>query len=122
MGLFEAACEGCLVGGTASVWVFCRASRVGFVLAMALMVWSGTLLTPAGASASAVYYSVDVAQRMLPFSIGADGSLSPIACSGSNCATSDDPNGEAVTPNGRFLYVSGYSGTISAFASVPTGR
>ena len=86
------------------------------MLAMALVVWSGTLLTPAGASASAVYYSVDVAQRMLPFSIGADGSLSPIACSGSNCATSDDPNGEAVTPNGRFLYVSGYSGTISAFA------
>jgi 6-phosphogluconolactonase (cycloisomerase 2 family) len=96
--------------------VFWRASRVGFVLAMALMVWSGTLLTPEGASASAVYYSVDTAQRMLPFSIGADGSLSPIACSGSNCATSDDPNGEAVTPNGRFLYVSGYSGTISAFA------
>ena len=86
------------------------------MLAMALTVWSGTLLTPAGASASAVYYSVDTGQRMLPFSVGTDGSLSPIACSGSNCATSDAPNGEAVTPNGRFLYVSGYSGTISAFA------
>ena len=86
------------------------------MLVVALMVWSGTLLAPTGASASAVYYSGDNARSIFPFSIGTDGSLSPIACSGSNCATSDAPNGEAVTPNGRFLYVSGYDGTISSFA------
>jgi 6-phosphogluconolactonase len=93
-----------------------RGSSVGLVPALAVILCSGGLIAPAGASASAVYYSGDVARVVAPFSVGADGSLSPIACSGSSCNTSDAPNGEAVTPNGRFLYVSGYGGTISAFA------
>ena len=90
--------------------------RVGLVPVVALIVWSGALLAPGGASASAVYYSGDAAHAVFPFSIGADGSLSPIACSGSNCQISDSPNGDAVTPNGQFLYVSGQNGTISVFA------
>ncbi|MBV8927640.1 MAG: beta-propeller fold lactonase family protein, partial [Mycobacteriaceae bacterium] len=90
--------------------------RAAWVL-VGLLVWLGVLAAPAAAAPpSALYYSGDIAQSVFPFSIGADGSLSPIACSGSNCKTSDSPNGEAVTPNGRFLYVSGYSGTISVFA------
>lgn len=117
MVLFRGVLRGLQGGGSAVVLgVFRRGLMVGLVPVVALMVWSGTLLAPAGASASAVYYSGDNAQSVFPFSIGTDGSLSPIACSGSNCKTSDSPNDEAVTPSGRFLYVSGYDGTISAFA------
>jgi DNA-binding beta-propeller fold protein YncE len=55
-----------------------------------------------------------------PFAIAADGSLTPIACSGSNCATGVGPRGVAVSPNGRFLYVANaYS--VSPFAIAANG-
>jgi DNA-binding beta-propeller fold protein YncE len=52
-----------------------------------------------------------------PFTIGSDGSLSPVACPGSNCSTGLGPRGVAVTPDGRFLYVANvFSDTVSPFA------
>src|SRR5947208_2321101 len=96
-----------------------RRLRIGWVL-VGLLLWLGMLLAPAGASASAVYYAGNTSNAVFPFSIGADGSLSPIPCAGSNCAAAV-PAGEAVTPNGRFLYTGGFGGDISAFAIAADG-
>lgn len=51
-------------------------------------------------------YSADAESHTVsPFSIAADGALSPIAC-GSECeVTNSDPEDVAVSPSGQFLYV-----------------
>src|SRR4051812_33895248 len=88
---------------------------------VALVLWVGVLAAPAAAAPpSAVYYAGNTSNRVFPFSIGADGSLSPITCPGSNC-NAPSPAGEAVTPNGRFLYTAGFGGDISAFAVAADG-
>jgi DNA-binding beta-propeller fold protein YncE len=59
-----------------------------------------------------------------PFAINADGTLSPIPCPGSNCTTGSGafPQGLAVSPSGRFLYVANSgSSTVSPFAIGTTG-
>ena len=53
------------------------------------------------------------------FSIGSNGSLTPITCSGSNCTTGTNPEGIAVSPNGQYLYTANRgssSGAISVFS------
>jgi 6-phosphogluconolactonase (cycloisomerase 2 family) len=107
--------------GSRSVWglVRCRL-RAGWAL-VGLLVWLGALAAPAAAAPpSALYYAGNTSNQVFPFSIGADGSLSPIPCAGSNCHATL-PVGEAVTPNGRFLYTGGYLGDISAFAIAADG-
>jgi DNA-binding beta-propeller fold protein YncE len=75
------------------------------------------LLVAAPAWASDLYVSNNGSGTVSPFSIAADGSLSPIGCSGSNCHTGGAPVGVAVSPNGRFLYTANLgSGTVSVFA------
>ena len=101
--------------GCRSAWGLVR-GRFSAPWVLALLVWSCALLAPVGAAASSVYYAGNFANHVLPFAIGADGSLSPIACPGSNCDTATGPIGEAVSPNGRFLYTGGGSGDVSAFA------
>jgi hypothetical protein len=87
----------------------------------ALLLWLGVLAAPARAAPpSAVYYASNHTNQVFPFSIGADGSLSPIPCPGSNC-NGTVPEGEAVTPNGRFLYTGGFFGDISAFSVAADG-
>ena len=57
-----------------------------------------------------------------PFAIAADGSLTPIACSSSDCTTGSSPRGVAMSPNGRFLYVANaLSDTVSPFAIAADG-
>jgi hypothetical protein len=90
---------------------------VRWVLVLALLVWSGALLGPARAAASSVYYASNDTNHMSPFAIGADGSLSPIACPGSNYDTPRIfPTGEAVSPDGRYLYAGSFTGAVAAFA------
>ncbi len=98
--------------------VRCR-FRAGWVLVGLL--WLGVLAAPAAAAQpSAVYYAGFSSNRVFPFLVGADGSLSPITCPGSNCSAAD-PQGEAVTPNGRFLYTGAFTGDISAFSIAADG-
>jgi 6-phosphogluconolactonase (cycloisomerase 2 family) len=64
-------------------------------------------------------YAVDSAtNRISPFAIAADGSLSPLACKpASNCDTGELPEQVGVDPSGRFLYVvNRTSASISPFA------
>src|SRR5215217_4990674 len=90
-------------------------ARARWLPVVGLLLWLGVLAAPTAASASAVYYATNAGGRVLPFSIGADGALAPIPCPGSNCSAAV-PAGEAVSPNGRFLYTAGWGGDISAYA------
>jgi 6-phosphogluconolactonase (cycloisomerase 2 family) len=56
-----------------------------------------------------------------PFSIGPSGSLSSITCS-AVCTVAQSPYWLAITPNGRFLYVSNYTAdTVSPYSIGSTG-
>jgi 6-phosphogluconolactonase len=90
-------------------------TRAGWLAVVALLLGLGVPAAPAGAAASAVYYATNQGDRVLPFSIGGDGALAPIPCPGSNCSAAS-PAGEAVSPDGRFLYTGGFNDVISAYA------
>jgi 6-phosphogluconolactonase (cycloisomerase 2 family) len=64
------------------------------------------------------FYQVNGSSNTVsPFAIGTDGTLTPIACSGSNCHTGVFPVGAAMSTDGRFLYVTNQSaGTVSEFS------
>jgi len=96
--------------------------------ALLWLVLCGALIFPVGAAANQVYVTNQSNESISAFSIGAGGSLSPIACT-TGCTTEVDPNGVAVSPNGRFVYVANtggeggetVGGTISVFAVEPGG-
>ena len=77
----------------------------------------GVLMLPAGASASELLVSNHGANTVSPFSIGVDGSLTPIACPGIDCNTGQGPIGVAISPNGQFFYTADYGqASVSAFS------
>jgi 6-phosphogluconolactonase (cycloisomerase 2 family) len=96
--------------------------------ALLWLVLCGALIFPVGAAANQVYVTNQSDESISAFSIGAGGSLSPIACT-TGCKTEVDPNGVAVSPSGRFVYVVNtggeggetVGGTISVFAVEPGG-
>jgi DNA-binding beta-propeller fold protein YncE len=57
------------------------------------------------------------------FAIGADGSLTPVPCSpAANCQTGDSPNDLAISPSGKFVYVTDYAtNNVSPFAVAADG-
>jgi DNA-binding beta-propeller fold protein YncE len=80
---------------------------------------------PAGASAAQLYVSDHASNTVSAFTIGANGVLSPIACSGESCEneTGPEPAGMAISPNGQFLFVAnrGGKGSVSAFTIAAGG-
>jgi len=55
--------------------------------------------------------------QVFPFAIAADGSLSPISCTGSNCTTGQAPGGIVISPDDHFLYTANPgSDTVSVFS------
>jgi 6-phosphogluconolactonase (cycloisomerase 2 family) len=88
----------------------------GFVLLVVLSL-AGALVPPAGASAAELYASNHSTNTVSPFAIGGNGSLTPLACAGTNCNSGSGPVGLAVSPNGRFLYSADYgAASVSAFS------
>jgi len=89
------------------------------------------LVFPAAAAASQVYATSTSEASISAFSIGAGGSLSPIACT-TGCKTENalsEPEGIATSPNGQFVFVAnangngkGEGGTIEAFAVAAGGE
>ena len=72
------------------------------------LVWllaCGALSFPAGASANQLYVSDHSSGGVSAFAIGAEGLLTPLACSGESCTAGGEPTGLAISPNGQFLYV-----------------
>jgi 6-phosphogluconolactonase (cycloisomerase 2 family) len=90
-----------------------RRPALGTILALAGTLL-GALLMPALASASQVY--VASGEGVSPFSIGANGALVPIACSGTNCEAGSSVHSVAVAPNGKFLYTTNYPNSVSPFS------
>lgn len=91
------------------------------LVGMLLLVASLALAAPAPAG---VYVSNSGGSSVSPFTMNADGSLGPIACNpATDCASNGtDPEGEAISPSGRFLYVAtGSPGAVSIFAIAPGG-
>ncbi len=81
------------------------------------------LTLPATASATQVYVSGSgtTGNAISPFSVGSNGSLTPISC-GSNCVTGTAPIGVAMTPNGQYLYSSAFTpNKVSAFSVAANG-
>lgn len=92
----------------------------GAALVLLVVLWlAGVLVLPAGASATELYASNHSTTTVTPFAIGADGSLTAIACGA--CTTGSDPEGVAVSPNGRFLYTVNNSGSVSVFSIAAAG-
>jgi 6-phosphogluconolactonase (cycloisomerase 2 family) len=97
-------------------------AAAGLASALALGV---ALLLPAGAFASYVYATSTSDASISAFSVGAGGSLSPIACA-AGCKVEyelSEPEGIVASPNGRFVFVANSNGTgkvaggiIEAFA------
>lgn len=79
-------------------------------------------MSPDGRFLYAVNYSDDA---VYPYSITSSGSLTPIACTpSSNCSTGagSDPTAAAMSPDGRFLYVTDYgTSQLSVFAVAASG-
>ena len=88
--------------------------RLLVVLAVAV---SALTLAPQ-ALASDLYVSNVPGNAISPFSIQAGGTLSPIACSGSDCTTGSSPEGVAINSNGKYLYAADAdpTGAVSPFA------
>jgi DNA-binding beta-propeller fold protein YncE len=87
------------------------------------MLVAGALCLPPAASATQVYVtgSGSTGNSVSPFSVGSDGSLTPISC-GSSCTTGTAPIGVAMTPNGQYLYTANASSaSISAFSVGSSG-
>jgi 6-phosphogluconolactonase (cycloisomerase 2 family) len=89
-----------------------------------LLVLAGALLVPATASAGQIYVtgSGSTGNSVSPFSVGSNGSLTPISCPGSNCATGTAPIGVAMSPNGQHLYAANFtSSKVSVFSVAANG-
>ena len=88
-----------------------------------LLSLAGALLIPtAAAPAAQVYVSGSTGHNISPFSVGANGSLTPISCPGSNCTAGAAPIGVAMSPNGQFLYASSFTPSkVSVFAVAANG-
>ncbi|HVC07937.1 MAG TPA: beta-propeller fold lactonase family protein [Solirubrobacterales bacterium] len=85
----------------------CTRLRAASVALLAI----GALATyPKPASASDLFVASPGTNKLLPFSIAGDGAVTPIACTGSSCNTGSAPWGVAVSPSGRFVYVSNVDG------------
>ncbi len=96
-------------------WRRSGASRAGLLAVLLALI---ALSTPAAAAASHVYVTGSGAtgNAVSPFSVGSNGSLTPISC-GSSCATGTAPIGVAMTPNGQYLYTANaLANSISAFS------
>ena len=100
------------------------ARRGAWMALAAIVVLTATLVLASGAQASNLYVGNYDAATISPFSIAANGSLAPIACTGSSCSTSAGgcPEQLTMTPNGKFLYVqTGGSGIVDEFQIAPNG-
>ncbi len=87
---------------------------------VALLLLGALATSAAPASASDLFVASSETNKLLPFSIAGDGAVTPIACTGSSCATGSAPWGVAVSPSGKFVYVSNVDGgsnsSVSGFA------
>src|SRR4051812_45095526 len=79
------------------------ASRLRTLLCLLPLV--AALAIPCNAVASEVFVTNRDSNSVSLFATTAAGSLTPIACPGTNCSTDFGPEGVAVTPDGQFLYV-----------------
>lgn len=95
----------------------CTRIRAASVALLVIGVLAGY---PKPASASDLFVASPGTNKLLPFSIAADGAVAPIACTGSSCNTGSAPWGVAVSPSGKFVYVSNVDGgansSVSGFA------
>ena len=75
---------------------------------------------PKPASATGLFVASGGTDKLLSFSIAGDGAVTPIVCTGSACDTGSAPWGVAVSPSGKFVYVSnvdsGSNSSVSGFA------
>ena len=80
----------------------------------------GVAVSPSGRFLYVTNYGGNIAPSTVSaFAVNADGSLSPIACnSAPSCTTEPGAEGVAVSPSGRFLYVTSFfaPGPIDVFA------
>jgi len=88
-----------------------------------LLSLAGALLIPAAAAPAAqVYVSGSTGHNISPFSVGANGSLTPISCPGTNCTAGAAPIGVAMSPNGQYLYASSFTpNKVSVFSVAANG-
>jgi 6-phosphogluconolactonase (cycloisomerase 2 family) len=84
----------------------------------ALAAWGSASATAEVANATGLFVSDNGSASVSPFSINGDGSLTPVACDPlTTCAAGSNPEGTAIDPTGRFLYVaSGTPGEVAIFA------
>lgn len=95
-------------------------ARIAAVL-IGLLSLAGLLL-PASASATRVYVSGSTGNNISPFSVAANGSLTPITCTGSNCTAGAAPIGVAMSPNGQYLYAASFTpNKVSVFSAAANG-
>jgi DNA-binding beta-propeller fold protein YncE len=91
----------------------CRPLRLAW-LTICLATLGGAAL-PSVSPARQVYVANYTSATVAPFSIEAGGALTPIACPGSTCNPTGNPEGAVASPDGRYLYVAA-SDTISPFS------
>jgi hypothetical protein len=105
-----------------------NALRRWLTVAALVVSWACGLCASGPAWASDLYLTSGNAgpNQVFPFAIAADGSLTPISCTGSNCTTGQAPGGIVISPDDRFLYTANpgstdaEANTVSVFA--PTAR
>jgi 6-phosphogluconolactonase (cycloisomerase 2 family) len=77
---------------------------------------------PASASATNLYVGSQVNNSIDAFHVASDGSLTPIACSGSNCTAGGGTEQLVITPDNQFLYsVNADANTVSEFSMASDG-
>jgi DNA-binding beta-propeller fold protein YncE len=92
---------------------------------LALATIAAFLIATSTAGATALYVESSGSGEVLPYSIAADGSVTPIACA-SGCKANGGW-GPVVTPNGRYLYATNIgngssNGSVAGFSIDATGK
>jgi 6-phosphogluconolactonase (cycloisomerase 2 family) len=99
-----------------------RATLPIAVTLIGLFLLAVTLILPATALGSQVYVSGSTGNNVSPFTVGANGSLTPISCPGSNCTAGAAPLGVAMSPDGQFLYTASFTPSkVSVFSVAANG-
>ena len=102
--------------------VLAHRSLVAALTVIAML--AALLWLPRTAAATELYVagSGPSGNAISPFSIAANGSLTPISCPGSNCSAGAAPIGVAMRPDGRYLYASSFTPSrVSVFAVAANG-
>jgi 6-phosphogluconolactonase (cycloisomerase 2 family) len=94
-----------------------RATSPIAVTLIGLLMLVAALILPAAALGSQVYVAGSTGNNISPFSVGANGALTPISCPGSNCTAGAAPIGVAMSPNGQYLYAASFTpAKVSVFS------